>query len=124
MDKLIYDAVFERDQGRCQFPIEDGRCIAWRKCGASFRVEAHHRHIRGQGGEDTVENLILLCQEHHMWCHAHAREAAELGLIVLEKDGRYDTSRHEWMEDQIPEDGYFEDVEQALFAHEPGDFVW
>ena|ERR1035437_9422216 len=109
----VYARVRERDQHRCQYPIEmDARGDTWRKCGVSNHTEAHHRRIRGQGGDDTMENLILLCKEHHDHCHANPAEASEMGLIVLDGDNG---ERHHWMDSSIPEDGYFAD-EDAAFA--------
>ena len=111
----VYARVRERDQHRCQYPtFIDKRGDTWRKCGASHHTEAHHRQIRGQGGQDTEENLILLCKKHHDWCHANPVEAEELGLIVSCVDGQYDTTRPLWMEDQIPEDGYFDGDENPF----------
>lgn len=125
----VYERVRERDQHRCQYPVFiDKRGDTWRKCGQSFRTEAHHRRIRSQGGEDSEENLILLCPEHHTWCHMNPAEAAELGLIVRDGD---DPGRHYWMDDKIPEDGYMdnEDAEflesgGGFFDHDPGEFTW
>ena len=43
-------AVFERDEGRC----------TW--CGATENLHLDHVHPWVRGGEDTVENLQLLCR--------------------------------------------------------------
>jgi 5-methylcytosine-specific restriction endonuclease McrA len=111
--KEVYARVRERDQHRCQYPLEtDARGDTWRKCGTSSHTEAHHRRIRGQGGLDTEENLILLCKTHHDLVHADPNEAREMGLIVQDGDTE---SRHHWMDSSIPEDGYFDD-ENAAFS--------
>ena len=131
MSEAEYAAARERDQGRCQFPIEDGVTIAWRKCGQAT-THAHHRQLRSQGGPDTAENLILLCPSHHSWCHdtgAGRRFARRTGLILGPGDS---PARQEWMDDPIPEDGYVEDDDNLFFAfegqpftaHEASPFVW
>lgn len=45
-------------------------------------TELHHRKLLSQGGEHTVENLILLCTHCHRWAHDHPAQAVERGLIV------------------------------------------
>lgn len=121
MAKEVYASVRERDQHRCQFPIEtDARGDTWKKCGESFRTEAHHRRIRSQGGDDSDENLILLCQQHHTWVHAHPTEARDMGLLLSYGD---DPSRHHWMESAIPEDGYMDEDGDCFNEEAPG-VVW
>lgn len=70
--------VFERSQGRCEAQIE-GVC-------AGRGTNAHHKHMSGQGGPDTPENLLWVCGSGttgcHGWIHANPREAVELGLLV------------------------------------------
>lgn len=60
--KVICGEVDLRDKGRCR------HCELW--VGEGHR---HHHHIvyRSQGGEDTMENLILLCQKCHQAVHDH-----------------------------------------------------
>ena len=52
--KPVYQTVYERDGGHCQFP-------------GCFRTDVNHHHIilRSQGGKNHIENLVLLCQDHH-----------------------------------------------------------
>lgn len=107
MNKKIAASVIERDQGRCQFPVlNDFGEPSGRKCG-SPRVQIHHRLMRSQGGGDTEENLILLCDQHHEHgpdaVHVNRPLARELGLIV---PSHGDPSRRPWMEVSIPLDGY------------------
>jgi len=125
MANPVYAQSRERDQHRCQFPLDaDHRGDSWRKCGSNKELASHHRQIRGQGGQDTLDNLISLCKHHHDWCHTHPEQAAQLGLIVMMVDGRYDTSRHHWMDDQIPEDGHFADEDQVFAGQDPPPLVW
>jgi hypothetical protein len=49
-------AVWKRDDGRCQWPLEGGGI-----CGSSHRVEFDHVDPRGRGGPSTIENVRLLC---------------------------------------------------------------
>jgi hypothetical protein len=53
-------AVWERDRGRCQWPIASGGI-----CGSTLRVEIDHRTAKARGGPPTVENLRCLCRWHN-----------------------------------------------------------
>jgi 5-methylcytosine-specific restriction endonuclease McrA len=59
-------AVHERDGGRCRYVDEQGR-----RCTGRDRLEFHHRHPYGHGGDHSVENIRLMC-------HAHNRRLAEI----------------------------------------------
>lgn len=52
--------VWERDQGRCQFPLESGGI-----CGSTRRLEFDHAVPRARGGPSTVENVRLRCRFHN-----------------------------------------------------------
>jgi hypothetical protein len=53
-------AVWERDGGRCQWPLESGGV-----CGSTLRVELDHIHPQALGGPSTVGNMRLLCRMHN-----------------------------------------------------------
>jgi 5-methylcytosine-specific restriction endonuclease McrA len=53
-------AVWERDGGRCQWPVASGGA-----CGSTVRVELHHETSRARGGPPTAENLLTLCDVRH-----------------------------------------------------------
>ena len=53
---LQYD-VWQRDRGHCRI------------CGKYTKAQPHHIKPRSQGGEDTMENLILLCHDCHYQIH-------------------------------------------------------
>jgi 5-methylcytosine-specific restriction endonuclease McrA len=53
-------AVYERDSGRCRYVNEQGR-----RCEERDRLEFHHRHPFGFGGEHSVKNVRLMCQAHN-----------------------------------------------------------
>jgi hypothetical protein len=53
--------VWARDQGRCAFVGEDGRCPE-----TGF-LEFHHRIPSAAGGPGTVENLELRCRAHNQY---------------------------------------------------------
>jgi len=55
----VKHAVNLRDRGKCQVP--DCRNETW--------THLHHKTPKAQGGPDTVENLITLCQAHHKIAH-------------------------------------------------------
>jgi len=47
------------------------------------RPHVHHRVLRSQGGENTVENCVLICEHHHDLAHNVRRaEAEEAGVIL------------------------------------------
>jgi hypothetical protein len=53
-------AVWKRDDARCTFVSASGR-----RCGATSRLQLHHRIPFARGGRATVENLTLLCRQHN-----------------------------------------------------------
>jgi hypothetical protein len=53
-------AVWIRDQGRCQWPLESGGI-----CGSTHRVQFDHVEPRARGGPHTVENTRLACDRHN-----------------------------------------------------------
>jgi hypothetical protein len=52
-------AVWLRDGGRCQFPLEGG------VCGSTFQVEFDHIRPRALGGPSTIENIRCACKPHN-----------------------------------------------------------
>jgi 5-methylcytosine-specific restriction endonuclease McrA len=65
-------AVFERDGGRCGYVGEHGR-----RCSERDRLEFHHRHPFGLGGDHSRENIRLMCRVHNDYLadHDYGREA-------------------------------------------------
>ena len=53
----LYAKVMERDECCCH------------ECGSFHNVEIHHIKFKSQGGSDSLENLVCLCQEHHASRH-------------------------------------------------------
>ena len=53
-------AVHERDGDRCRFVDEQGR-----QCSERHRLEFHHRHPFGIGGDRVRGNISLLCPAHN-----------------------------------------------------------
>ncbi len=51
--------VLARDHGRCRVP--------W--CRSSRNIDQHHLIQRSDGGEHTLQNLITLCESHHIAHH-------------------------------------------------------
>ena len=47
------------------------------------RLVVHHIEPGGMGRsrDNRPENLLTLCDEHHVWVHAHPREGKLLGLL-------------------------------------------
>ena len=53
-------AVWERDGGKCQWPLASGGI-----CGSTVRLELDHVIPRAAGGPSTVENCRILCGRHN-----------------------------------------------------------
>jgi hypothetical protein len=54
-------AVWIRDGGRCQWPIESGGV-----CGCTRQIEYDHMQPIALGGMSTIENVRLLCRSHNL----------------------------------------------------------
>jgi len=65
-------AVSERDGDRCHYVDEAGR-----RCPERDRLEYHHRHPFGLGGDHSPGNIGLLCRAHNAYLaeHDYGREA-------------------------------------------------
>ncbi len=53
-------AVWERDGGRCTWPLDSGGC-----CGSTHRLELDHLDPWARFGEPTVDNLRVVCRSHN-----------------------------------------------------------
>jgi 5-methylcytosine-specific restriction endonuclease McrA len=53
-------AVWSRDDGKCQWPLDSGGT-----CGSTLRLEIDHVVPRGRGGASTVDGCRLLCAFHN-----------------------------------------------------------
>lgn len=53
----LREQVLQRDGWRCQ------------SCGGKSNLEVHHKDFRSQGGDDSEENLISLCDLCHSLIH-------------------------------------------------------
>jgi len=53
-------AVWERDGGRCSWPLDGGGCG-----GSTHRLELDHIHPWARDGEPTVANLRVVCRAHN-----------------------------------------------------------
>jgi hypothetical protein len=65
-------AVRERDGYRCRYVDETGR-----RCDERYRLEYHHVHPFGFGGDHRPENIRLMCRAHNAYLaeHDYGREA-------------------------------------------------
>ena len=48
-----------------------------RHCGRSGRLEVHHLHSLRDGGDNSLDNLVTLCREHHIEIHRQPKTANE-----------------------------------------------
>jgi hypothetical protein len=55
-------AVYQRDKGRCRFVDARGR-----RCPERHRLEYHHRHPFGLGGNHDPDNICLMCPIHNRY---------------------------------------------------------
>lgn len=81
MSSEVREAVLQRDGYRCQ-------AHAWEfaldlPCSNSGELHVHHRRLRAQGGTDDPENLLTLCDGHHLHAHDVDRRGAEMTGIIL-----------------------------------------
>jgi hypothetical protein len=76
--------VRERDGGRCRYVDAQGR-----RCSERHRLEYHHRHPFGFGGDRSPRNICLMCRAHNRF--------------MAEKDyGRETMARHSRSEKSAP----------------------
>jgi len=68
-----------KENNTCQFEDEKG-CI----CGKTERITVHHKG--GRTGNLIFKNLIILCEEHHVWIHKSENEdyARRRGYLLSE----------------------------------------
>jgi 5-methylcytosine-specific restriction endonuclease McrA len=59
-------AVHERDGNRCQYTDAKGR-----RCSERHRLEYHHRHPFGLGGDHSPANIRLMCRAHNQFLATH-----------------------------------------------------
>ena len=59
-------AVRDRDGDRCRYVDEQGR-----RCSARDRLEFHHLHPFGMGGDHSPGNIRLLCAAHNRYLAEH-----------------------------------------------------
>ena len=71
----VASIVTERSDGHCEIMNPDAGCTG-------YREHLHHRKLRSQGGEHTVENLTGICHRCHYWLHAHPAIAYANGWLV------------------------------------------
>jgi hypothetical protein len=55
-------AVHARDEGRCRYVDREGR-----RCPERHRLEYHHRHPYGLGGDRSLRNVCLMCPTHNRY---------------------------------------------------------
>jgi 5-methylcytosine-specific restriction endonuclease McrA len=71
----VVDAAWDRDQGRCQ-----ATRVTHVKCGGALEVHEIIPRSAWAGGELCLDNVILVCREHHRWIGSHPMAAHAAGL--------------------------------------------
>lgn len=61
--------VILRDQGRCVHINPDGK-----RCNQGRWTDIHHRVRVAEGGENSADNLEVLCKGHHQLTHEHEQQ--------------------------------------------------
>ncbi|MFO7915788.1 MAG: HNH endonuclease signature motif containing protein, partial [Candidatus Krumholzibacteriales bacterium] len=56
----IKDLVYKRDGGRCSFVSKNGR-----RCNSTWNLQYDHIIPYARGGDNSPENLRLLCARHN-----------------------------------------------------------
>lgn len=89
--RKVYALVTIRDKRRCRACTDEADPSA-----TDMTRHGHHHHIRfrSAGGQDTSENLALLCNACHADVHAHRLIVTgnASGVLTFEKDGQIWTS--------------------------------
>ena len=76
IDPAVRALVRELAGGKCQVM----------GCGAQYKLEVHHVMPRADGGQDNVENLILLCRTHHDRVEVEGIRNRELIINYVDED--------------------------------------
>ena len=58
----VRSAVRERDGDRCRYVDEQGR-----RCKERARLEFHHQHPFGLGGDHSGDNVRMMCRSHNAY---------------------------------------------------------
>lgn len=61
--------VHLRDQGKCQFEKFRHKDLRAHTCNERKWIEIHHVKPLSEGGKDSLDNLISLCNSHHKMIH-------------------------------------------------------
>lgn len=70
--------IKSRSNGRCRRRIE-GEKVECEQCGSSYELEWHHRKYWSEGGEDSEENLQVLCRTCHFSIHQQKNDFRTAG---------------------------------------------
>lgn len=85
MSNSVYQAVRLVDK-KCRF----------NGCHSRSNLHVHHIIPRSQGGKDTADNLICLCQHHHQEIHAGNISNLDLLVPLKKKRGWRWQKSYEW----------------------------
>lgn len=69
-------------RGRCEFRVYAG--VGHRVPCDRLAIDAHHVMRRSHQVDHDVENLRVLCKEHHQYIHANVEWAKENGWIKVD----------------------------------------
>jgi len=74
-------AILERDGWRC------------RNCKSRSALHVHHIVFRSQGGEDSMDNLLVLCLACHEGVHRDVKDGVYGLTITVTSDGQVTMQR-------------------------------
>ena len=63
-----------------------GRCEIAGHLPCCGRVVPHHRKRRSQGGPNTLENLLMVCEWHHTQIHGNPLWSYKHGYLIHRED--------------------------------------
>lgn len=71
----VAETVRSRAQGFCEGMIREAGCNGQAE-------HLHHRQMRSQGGQHTVQNILSLCHLCHTYVHMHPAISYTEGFLV------------------------------------------
>ncbi len=87
--RKVRDEVYARDKGRCSFLSPGGR-----RCGSTWDLQIDHKVPFARGGDDSPENLRLLCGKHNRLEAERAYGKKHMEQYIKEAAEQYVTKQY------------------------------